>query len=696
MNNNINGGDSTTQNAYRRGIEAAKTKMAGGASKLGNAASTALTSSGHPILGKGAKMLSDQAAKHVATSQGEEQSQEGGVGNEVASKAIEKGASTAAKAAGVPAPLANALGKGASNMVNPEKLEKLEKIRKVMKFFKWISPFAGQIAILFLAVILICVAVAFADEALSGAFAIGEGVVNFISMDGPNSDPTVIRKKIDQAAGECSDCWFVHSNANNNKGLDKNILYATVDHGVVIGPDVYNDEEIKGDDNAGEDEVVGSMMILDKYNSHAFYNMKKEMLGSSGEPGTMIYSLMGEEISVTCVKQSEYDRVANAKAYAKYAYNGLLTSVDIAVTSAKNGLGSIGRLIDTIGDTLAYSSQDADWLDQKVGEIQVALDDNAISAVKEDMAKLEQDKAGCSMQYEYNADGSVATDSKGNPKTLVGQYEAVKINDYKQYYNYIAKVYTPTVYGDYWDNLDRDARIRLAKDTFAEIVAARNDKSALDGGTDVLIYYFDMEGNIITSISGNMSTGGRYVSSTPLGTSGTNWHQNNSPWSSYHLGAAGCTYTNSRGQTVECTMGTIGCYITSIATLIANSGTEITTDTFDPGVFADIMQNNGGITAGGGFGSLSKIHLVAPNFDFVTSVATAGLAPQQIYDFVGQGLHVMIHVDGHHWVAVVGIENGRILISDPWDYGQTGAVYLDSWKYRNVDRVGAFRANDVN
>ena len=692
MNYDENGGNSTTQNAYQRGQAAAKLKGEG-ASRLAGAASNALTASGHPVLGKGAQMLSNNLAKQNAAASSTEEDVEQGVsqGSEMVNKAIEKGASTAAKAAGVPAPLANAAGKQLSKLTNNfggagEKVEEVQKVVKTAKLIWKLSPFIGAFLGILFIVGLLGVAINGADQALDKLIGFGQSTSNFLTFNGFDTYEEEIKDRINQAASDCSDCLF-NSNINSNTGLDKGMLYATINNGAVAGPDLYGDD-VDHDDSAQSTTYAdgASFIILDKFNTSAFYGMKLDMLGHSYEPGGMIYALMGEEISVTCADPADISVKDNAKALGKYLLNGALTGVDIAVGKPKVYWEN---LTGSIKNTIEYASQDSDYLVSAGRQFMFSqFDENVASAVIEDMKNMFDSMEACSKEYVLNADGTYKT-KNGSVVMKKAKLETIKINDYKQYFNYITKVYTPTMYDSTWAGLTRDEKIRLAKNVWADIVAARNDYYGMNGQGSYLSYQFDIEGNLITTVTGNAITGGSYVSNIPVGTAGTGWHQNRSPWSSYQLGSDSCV--TSKGY--PCNMGTIGCYITSISILMANSGTQINSDTFDPGVLARTLKANGAINSSGSTVSFSWANL-APNFSYVKNAYTSGLTPPQITQFLSEGYEVMIHVDGHHWVAVVGVENGRILIADPWDYGQTGAVYLDAWKYKNVDIVSAFRASD--
>lgn len=687
MNYDENGGYSTTENSYEQGKAAAKLKGEG-VSRLASAASNALTASGHPILGKGAKMLGNNLAKQNAQSNSGEEGQE--QGNELVNNAIEKGASTAAKAAGVPAPLANAAGKVASNLANNEKVKNAQKTIKRVKLLWKLSPFIGVFLGILFIVALISVAINGADQALDKLISFGESYENFVTFNGFNSNTVEIQQRIDAAAGECSDCLF-SSNINNNTGLDKGILIATVDNAVVVGPGSYSDDDSSNDTEKSEADYAdgSSFIILDKWNTHAFYTMKLNMLGQSNDPGTMIYSLMGEEITVTCADPADVDKKENFRALKKYFLNGALTGVDIGIGFPKRVLENVVKSFD---NAASYATEDSNYLIASGREIAFGLkDDNVASAVIEDMTNMLDQMDACSKDYVLNADGTKKM-KNGNPVMKSAKLEAVKINDYKQYFNYIAKVYTPTMYSSTWGSLTTEQKIRLAKNVWADIVAARNDYYGVDGNGSYLSYQFDLDGNLVAEVSGSTVAGGSYgyMSNIPVGTAGIGWRQNKSPWSNFQLGSATCV--TSKGY--PCNMGSIGCYITSIAILMANSGTQINSPTFDPGVLAATLKANGAISSGGSTTRFSWANL-APNFNYVKNAYTSGLVPQQIFQFLNEGLEVMVHVDGHHWVAVVGVENGRVLIADPWDYGNNpGTVYLDSWKYKNVDIVSGFRASD--
>ncbi|MBR1376890.1 MAG: hypothetical protein IJ565_03655 [Bacilli bacterium] len=681
MNNNNLGGNSTTgKNAYKELQDQAKAKASAVSStKLGDAAGKALTASGHPIAGKVANMAGNALAQsnynqNASDSENIEQ-------NEANKQSGNNrgGLSSFASKAGTNL-LKNGL--GSSNVAN--KIETAEKAAKVIKFISKIPPVVwpilGYVAIGLIVLILIIASINAANVSLNDLIEGGEKTYNFLTLNGFSSNTEQIQKKIDQAANDCKNC-LVKGNINNNPGLDKGILYATVNNQVIFGSDIFEADGEKSTDETPQD--LQKDFGIDASSSHSFYTMKNEMLGSSSEAGTMIYSLMGEEISVSCefVDSSERSSIKanNVVQLYKYAYNGLLAGADVSINSAKqiiitSGAGPFGMLSQianvakTIDNIASFGSQNSNYLSYKVELSKFIIDENVLNRILNDMSNLHTEIDGCESQPNRT---EVRYNAQNQPYNVTlyptAEYETTKINDYEMFFNYISKVYVPTVYNSVWKKYTDDEKKFIIKSTIYDIVNSRNDYYGIQGEDNYLIINYDFNGSMVAYVDTDEGGGGpAYVSDVPVGTKGTNWKQFGAAWSGVWLGSS----SNS-------SIRKVGCYITSIAILMANSGTYITQDTFDPGVLAKVVKDNNGFTSGGSLavpnGANPAWKSLAPNFirvDAMSGDILKGKTKNQIATIVSERLnagdYVVLHVkNGAHFVAVVGIENGRVVIADP-------------------------------
>ena len=109
--------------------------------------------------------------------------------------------------------------------------------------------------------------------------------------------------------------------------------------------------------------------------------------------------------------------------------------------------------------------------------------------------------------------------------------------------------------------------------------------------------------------------------------------------------------------------------ITSTAIQIARSGTKLTVSEFDPGVFLDTIKAHGG-TSGNNFQySGNPWSSIAPNFKYGGEIYVKGNTAEmaeQLKQFTTGNKYAILRVKTHqHWVALTGIENGRIKMADP-------------------------------
>ena len=157
-----------------------------------------------------------------------------------------------------------------------------------------------------------------------------------------------------------------------------------------------------------------------------------------------------------------------------------------------------------------------------------------------------------------------------------------------------------------------------------------------------------------TYSEGNSLSGGCYFGEA------LEWKQCGEEWSGIIMGGSSKNICN------------IGCLVTSVSIQIARSGTTLTVDKFDPGVFVQTLNQNGGFVSGGNF-TWSGWSSIAPNFVYagsqsITAKSMNDLA-QQLSGYLNQGYYVVMEVkipNGQHWVAITGIEeNGTIRMADP-------------------------------
>ncbi len=140
------------------------------------------------------------------------------------------------------------------------------------------------------------------------------------------------------------------------------------------------------------------------------------------------------------------------------------------------------------------------------------------------------------------------------------------------------------------------------------------------------------------------------------------WRQNgDAPWKNIPLGNSGRT------------IGSHGCYVTSIAIQVARSGIKTNLANFNPGTLVtELNKSSNSFDSGGsltGSGE-SNIKSIVPGFNKAVNYVELSNNKQEqintIKKYTDQGYYVLLHLDnGRHWVAVTGLTNDNIQMVDP-------------------------------
>ena len=181
--------------------------------------------------------------------------------------------------------------------------------------------------------------------------------------------------------------------------------------------------------------------------------------------------------------------------------------------------------------------------------------------------------------------------------------------------------------------------------------------------------------NVSSFVKGDAWGGGRPGKIIRVNNSGTggacqtassgewsSWRQNgDAPWKDIRLG------NTSR------TIGSHGCYVTSIAIQIARSGVKTNLNNFNPGTLVTELNKNsnsfdgyGGLTGAG----QSNISSIVPGFKIENNYIELKKSKEDqistIKKYIDQGYYVLLHLDnGKHWVAVTGVTDDNIQMVDP-------------------------------
>lgn len=164
---------------------------------------------------------------------------------------------------------------------------------------------------------------------------------------------------------------------------------------------------------------------------------------------------------------------------------------------------------------------------------------------------------------------------------------------------------------------------------------------------------WEIKGNGTKSTYNDCSTGvsGDFIS----------WRQMDKEWGSIKIGTK--------------TIHQVGCLATSVAKLIAYSGTNVTIDNFNPGTMVTYLKQHGGFNGNNWIWTSPKTSGMTPNFQYMGKVPVIGSKANKIAiikNYLNQGYYLALQVKkdgteepGQHWVAVLGVTDTDILMSDP-------------------------------
>ena len=175
-----------------------------------------------------------------------------------------------------------------------------------------------------------------------------------------------------------------------------------------------------------------------------------------------------------------------------------------------------------------------------------------------------------------------------------------------------------------------------------------------------------------------------YASSAGTGDM-TNWRQTDERWGSIPLGTGGLSVAQA------------GCTSTSMAYLIAKSGTKLTVPSIDPGVF---VKNASYISSNLYWDSWTGI---APNFTTISRENSVSMSnavsvlSNELNRPCGNNNQrfIILYLSLGHWVAVDHIENNTVYVMDP-SYSESGLARLeDTKKGHSLSSYNSFCATDV-
>ncbi len=505
------------------------------------------------------------------------------------------------------------------------------------------------------------------------------------------------------------------------EGLDTGMLYATVVNGVGDVTSFEDEPNVEGEDDVNsEGENFGEtvMTIIGHSKASDFFRQKREFFDDKSLTNwyPIQNALVSKKTKIACaVKDDDEDSmyqyyldsgyVTDNKLILAYIYDGLLSAS--AKDLARQKFDGIFPIFDVVAKTLhnfIEHMHTGTWGYEYVYR-------SVKTSLEQDLSKQETTynideltgEITEAIMKNYIIDGScysLYNDDTVKQKDVKKLYKVVRENDYEKFYNYLKGYYVPIVYNEIWDSktVTDEERLSLVQQVWDDIVTTRNEYYVDEGIDDELLYNFDDNDKLNVTRLANI-----YVSNISLSEASKaalSWKQSGEPWSGVHLGDQDRT---------DNTIGKIGCLVTTISKLMILSGTEIRTDTFDPGVVSKYMR----FTPGGSLYWNSPSYIIAPdiapNFklarfvkanisasvDNISSEVSSLIASTGL---VGDKYYYSIHFrytgsnsSGGHYVALISSDENGYVVSDPavWANSKNEDTYMlnDILDYTGLKRV---------
>ena len=193
-----------------------------------------------------------------------------------------------------------------------------------------------------------------------------------------------------------------------------------------------------------------------------------------------------------------------------------------------------------------------------------------------------------------------------------------------------------------------DANDNIVNTSYINTTQQSWNKMAKEGKDyyEILKKHYDT----VTNISSTCSA------SSAMGAEAETWRQGDPRWGDNYIGSKN--------------LRQVGCMITSTAIQIARSGTKLNVSDFNPGIFLQTIKAHNGVSGNDFNVDDNSWSSVAPNFKVGGVIEFSGSDSSKIekmkqYVSGNKYLIIRLYHPGQHWVAVTGIENGKIKMADP-------------------------------
>lgn len=536
-----------------------------------------------------------------------------------------------------------------------------KKIKKVKIFIK-LAPYIGGFLGGVLGIIILIAAIMLPsyligekmDELKGTVISTGDKLLNLLKGDGFTESSKIVFQKLSNANKKytANDCFSINGNECYDQPFDEGILLSTINYNNILDFDAYT--TTKEEQNAGVYEQSKKDLTdvsVDSNQTNTFYQVQDTLLGGYDFDSVdldvlnrdidqgLIYNLVDYHFTWVCGDEEDDDFWQNMATMVAFSFNKLV-STGKGVSDLVLPFDDISEIFSVITGYVSFSKEGLSFTDYLVDK----------SLYKDNVTKRNL------LLSLFNLDSPSCGENE-SPTIMYTRY----IN-YENYFKYVSEVIIPTIYFncDTCKQYTEEEKERITKEAIESIIAQRN--AYYDGRKEnnVLRYKYDEDGDMkFTLIYSPYYLGSNYVSDVPVGTSGIGWKQGSgSRWANIQLGVGSNT-----------TMAKIGCYVTSIATVMANSGTQLNVDYFDPGVLATVLKSTNSFTTSGALAA-HNWQSIAPNFKAVSRIDCKiwpyAKIEAAVSNYISSGYSVVVQVEGGgHFVAVVGAANGEIIISDP-------------------------------
>lgn len=411
---------------------------------------------------------------------------------------------------------------------------------------------------------------------------------------------------------------------------------------------LYNDATtiVKGLASVESDDESVKKWLKEKYLNDKLEDLGYDFSESSDEQKEALFERTANEMlelrdqykSMTCGDEKVAICDASNSVDSSTKKKVRITSYQYAVNAEDNSLGGLGTLEPYIKAGTVYFD-DNNFAFWKGGNSRLGTS-TVYGETGKDYLIVAAAHKGLIGQYGYEANGLIHYYEYGDTFSI-----SLTVNGSEKTYNAIildacgaCMDWSVTSNGKYSPKKDKDKKY-CAETNYTKLDILTNTKGA-NSKSDTGYIMDGTSNNNACIVSGNFE----------------HWKQGDPRWSSVKIG--GTT------KTVE----EVGCLLTSVSIQIMRSGTKVIVPNFDPGKAA----KNFGFTEAADFEWYTTTN-VAPNFKYAGDKDVSSMSASEqiktVSDLINQGYYLVGAVKKYgHWIAITGVTNDTILMSDPGSF----------------------------